>query len=268
MAESFVIGSSLAAFKFAIKRDLKLISFFQETPFRYDKELYHKWAIISMLLSLNGQWLFKDMAVQGIIENDTLTAIGQIDKLADLKFDKLYIFDEANLVGLPQPKKEAERNLKVADYLRANPGVRLNFTILEDKTCDLANWIDIGYSECFFHKNRIDEKKVAVAFSYCTEQQLSEQEWSEAMVRIKFRKMLTKRILDEGIFKTSREATNGMSMFNLRREVVRLWRDTYKDTKNLKFIRNYNEDTTDIFYKIKNVKLQRLVNCLLQKKAL
>jgi len=181
--ESFPPGLDLAhLFYKNIERNLK--------GFKEDKQIgaskSELWKRLLFMHSLSGLSPLSSHAASIRIDNkNSIKIMTQDFKSVSMKFNKLRVFDDENILGLEQPTKEIKR-YKVIDWIDVKSGMVHPYDFMKSS-------IDFVREVYFYPSERIDgksNKKDLVSVSYLNEQQLNDHDFSDTMARFKIQKMM------------------------------------------------------------------------------
>ena len=181
--ESFPLGLDTAhLFYKNVERDLK--------GFKEDKQIgaskSELWKRLLFVYSLAGlSPLSNHAASMRIDSKNSIKVMTQDFKSVSMKFNKLRIFDDEDILGLAQPKEETKK-YKVVDWIDVKSGMVHPYDFLKSS-------IDFVREVYFYPSERIDgksNKKDLVSISYLDEQQLQDHDFSDTMARFKILKMM------------------------------------------------------------------------------
>ena len=198
-----VIGGCLPSLLYAFKCNLPIIFAKPRPPFRYDKvekeydlsflglepfEMYYQrqvWERLLLLLGLSGNLPLSDNAAGLRIVDNTLTATTNNHRVVKFRFNKLVVFDDMNVFGLPPMAGEIKEKNRVIDWVNVRSGAKHQHYEIHDDA-DFVNHI------IFYPSDRSDNKtlKDLVAISYLTDEQILDHDYSDAMVKFKVLKMM------------------------------------------------------------------------------
>ena len=197
------------------------------------------------VLSLSGLNPLSDKVVSIRLNDDnTLRAVTERSQIV-FKYEKLFIFDDANVHGLPDKLENINEDLyKVFDWIIMKSCTTHPYEYFETSD-DFVNEVFFYPSERFdgYHAT----KKDAVAISYLTEKQLQDSEYSDTYAKFKVLDIMK----EAGI----RGARNGRDMLDKtkykyyalkiepeKRETMSLQKTLYEDTNNIEFMHDSEED--------------------------
>jgi hypothetical protein len=143
------------------------------------------WKRLLFVHSLAGLSPLSTCAASIRVDKNFIRAMTQDFKSISMKFDKLRIFDDENILGLDQPLKGGKK-YKVIDWIDVKSGMVHPYDFLKSS-------IDFVREVYFYPSVRIDgksNKKDLVSVSYLDEQQLNDHDFSDTMARFKILKMM------------------------------------------------------------------------------
>ena len=201
--DTIVIGGCLPSLLYAFKNDLPVIFSKPRPPFRYDKiqkdydlsflglepfEMYYQrqvWERLLLLLGLSGNLPLSDNASGLRIVDNILTATTNNHRVVKFSFNKLVVFDDMNVFGLPPMAGEIKEKNRVIDWVNVRSGAKHQHNEIRDDA-DFVNHI------IFYPSDRSDNKtlKDLVAISYLTDEQILDHDYSDTMVKFKALKMM------------------------------------------------------------------------------
>ena len=197
------------------------------------------WRYIVYILSLGGLCPLADKAEAIRVEENRLIVTTVSSKVIKFDFDKLTIFDDKNVYGLPAPPKEGGR-LKVIDWINVRSGMKHEFDRIEN-TSDFVKYIH------FYPSERIDgdsDKKDAVAISYMLEKELNDYKYSDTYVKFKVRELMKNAGVNgkkNGFDYKGDQKHIDIKLEPSRREIKKE-EGVYKDTESIKFVRKTAEE--------------------------
>jgi hypothetical protein len=229
--DKVVVGGTLSALKFAKENHLPIIIYKPTPPHRFSEEHSDgEFGRLAFLLSLVGQIPF-DEKVDSIRyeKNNSLRISTRNAFLFVVQFNKLIIFSDDGVVGLPAPISKTSEMFEVIDWINVRSGMSHDHEKIED-TSDFVKCIH------FYPTDRLDgyhpNKKDAAAISYMTIEQLEDLDWSDTYVRFKVLDMMK----EVGI----RGQSCGKSRYALKietalREVFPLGKNVYPEINDVEF---------------------------------
>jgi hypothetical protein len=280
-AENLVIGSGLNAAAFSYLNGYPLIINKQELPFRFDyfdtdfdlsslniindktilkgkenekvfgnykTEVYRH---LIFVLALAGLCPLSDKVGSIRLKDDSLlNIVTDSSRMIKIKFDQLFVFDDKNITGLPEPLESLnEKMFKVLDWIDVTCCTTHPYQYFETD--------DNFTREMFFYPTeRMDgyqpDKKDLVSVSYLSESQLHDYEYSDTYAKFKILNIMK----EAGI----RGRRNGRDQKNKekykyyalkiepqKREVIPLQKNLYEDTDNIEFMYESEEDIIQSF---------------------
>ena len=198
-----VIGGCLSSLLYAYKNNLPVIFINPKPPFRYDKieseydlsflglepfEMYYQrqvWERLLFLLGLSGNLPLSNNAAGLRVVDNLLTVTTANHRVIKFQFDKLIIFDDEGIFGLPMMSGQIAGKNRVIDWVNVRSGCSHPHNELNSGD-DFVNKI------IFYPSDRSDNKnlKDLVSISHLTDEQLQDHDYSDTMVRFKVKKMM------------------------------------------------------------------------------
>jgi len=139
------------------------------------------WERLYFQLSLAGLNPLADKVASLRVQDKTLKAFTHKARMAKIKFEKLIVFCEDAVMGLPLPKTIPKKKYKVYDWINVRCGLKHEWDWIED-TSAFVNCI------LFYPTDRIVGDQVykdACAISYLSEEELDNFEFSDVNTRFK-----------------------------------------------------------------------------------
>lgn len=226
-AECAVVGCNYEALKFAEDNNLPIVYCEHEPPHFFDEESVEQFSELCFYLSLQGLVPFGEMIDSMRIhpEDFTLELTMGVKKYTML-YEKLYIFSDKNLKGLPTPTKK-NTNFKVLDWLDVT-SCSGNFNTIKTED-DFVNSIHFYPS---FRTSR-DGFSDAVSVSYMTEDDLGDDSKCDTYARLKSINLMS----SAGI--TGTKMGSGrfrpLQVSHSHREVIPLEQNEYEELPGLEF---------------------------------
>ena len=279
--DNVVVGNGLNAVLFAYLNNYTLINNGHRIPFRFDflaltdvlshlvvpqeeiilqgkeekisfgtpKEDIYKHLLF--VLSLAGLNPLSDKVVSIRLDDDnTLRVVTERSQIG-FKYEKLFIFDDTNVHGLPDKLENINEGLyKILDWIIMKSCTTHPYEYFETSD-DFVNEVFFYPSERFdgYHPT----KKDAVVVSYLTEGQLHDSSYSDTYVKFKVLDIMK----EAGI----RGARNGRDMLDktkykhyalkiepAKREITSLQKNLYEDTNNIEFVHDSEEDIINKYF--------------------
>ena len=267
--EEVVIGSGLNAAAYSYIKNVPLVLNSPGSPFEFDylnpeidldkiglknigKELntpdgvklvglpkVDAWRYVVYMLSLGGLCPLADKTETIRVEEGRLTVTTASSRVIKLDFDKLTIFDDKNVHGLPPPPEQTGR-LKVIDWINVRSGMKHEF----DQIVTASDFVKCIH---FYPSERIDgdsDKKDAVAISYMLEEELNDYKYSDTYVKFKVRELMKNAGINgkkNGFDYKGDQKHVDVKLEPSRRETQKE-EGLYKDTESIKFMRKTAEE--------------------------
>ena len=196
-----VIGGCIKSLLYAFFHELPIIFAKPQPPFRFDVlpdcdvgvlGLEHKdrtqleiWERLVFLLGMAGLMPISSDDNKLRVADNTLTVISG-NSATKFNFNKLVIFDDEQVKGLPRVAREEKKKNTVIDWVNVRSGCNHNIPYLVDDEGSFVNKI------IFYPTERSDNKKHKdlVAISHLTDQQLQDFDFSDTMARFKIIRMM------------------------------------------------------------------------------
>ena len=106
MSESYTYGSSLRALEHADQNNTKLIIGDLKFPRVFEPEhVKQAWGLLYSKLMLNGQIFGGDSVRNSRVSDNDITIVCRGTIVREVEYDKLYVFDDKNISGLPAATK-------------------------------------------------------------------------------------------------------------------------------------------------------------------
>mgnify|MGYP003135624502 FL=1 len=219
--DTIVIGGSLQALLYAYIHELPTIYVEEKIPFRFDEtkhvNLAHigldpdqpysnseLWARLKFFLGLAGLLPMSDKAASIRVNDNQLSVVTKRSRNIKFNFNKLVVFDDEEVFGLPTIKKKTAEKSRVLDWVNVRSGCSHSILHLHSDGEFVKDII-------FYPTDRSDNRnlKDLVAVSYLTEEQINDFNYSDTMAKFKIIEMMK----DAGI----RGARNGRDVNNPER---------------------------------------------------
>jgi len=237
--QRIVIGSSLESVLFASKNDCSLILNKVSLPEIFEQKETKDWNHLVFLLSMAGKIPFSDKVTSiRILEDEKkLKVYTKRERMVEVECEKVFVFDDENVEGLPLPKL-TEKNPKkmILDWINVRAGMTHEYHTIETGD-DFVNEI------VFYKSPRIDgdhDYKDLVAISYLTDEQIKDHSYSTLMTLYK-----TKDIMKQYGIKGPRNGRDvsdpekykyySIKLESDRRQIKKIHMDAYEDTDFLSF---------------------------------
>lgn len=162
------------------------------------------WSRLNFLLGLSGLLPLGPNAESMRVRDNQLSVITKHARNIKFNFNKLVVFDNEQISGLPQITSEKRGRNRVVDWVNVRSGCTHDFLHLQGDD-------DFVKEIIFYPTDRSDNRnlKDLAAISYLTDEQLADFDYSDTMVKFK----VTKMMKEAGI----RGARNGRDVNNPER---------------------------------------------------
>ena len=214
--DTIVIGGTLPAFLYAFFNELPLICVGSKPPFEFDevssdidfdsiglryktfktypnyeryygkeKRLLRLWERTGFLLGTAGLMPVSTFAENMRVVDNQLRIATERQRTAKINFNKLVVFDDKEISGLPSVRKRKEGKNRVIDWFSVSSGCNHGFDLLEDPD-DFINKV------VFYPTKRSGNNKLKDLYteSFLTDEQLQDFDYSDTMARFKVLKMM------------------------------------------------------------------------------
>ena len=252
--ETIVIGGGLNALLFSYYNNFPCIFVDPCPPFKFDvfdegidlslfgaanskKEII--WQRLTASLSLGGQLPMSDKIEAISIQDNKLKAITSNSRLGRFEFDKLIIFDDGKIRGLPPIRKQKIGKYRIFDWFHVRSGMEHDHDSLETKD-DFIQKVIFYPSDRFGNQTSGRLRKDLVAISYLDSDEVDNFDYSSTMARFK----ITQMMKEAGI-KGARNGkdTNNPSLYryysvkveSMEREVFRSIQTFYAEDPRFEF---------------------------------
>ena len=252
--ETIVVGGGLSALLYSYYNDCTCIFSKPDIPFEFDvfdgapdfsflgvKEPNRLviWQRLVASLSLGGLLPMSDKVESMSIQGHHLKAITSNSRLGRFEFEKLIVFDDKNIRGLPKIRKQEIGKCRVIDWFHVRSGMEHDHNLFETED-DFIQKVIFYPSDRFGNQTSGRLRKDLVALSYLDENQIDDFDYSDTMAKFK----ITQMMKDAGI----KGARNGKDTYNpniyryyspkieaVEREVSRDVRTSYDDDERFEF---------------------------------
>lgn len=246
--DTIVIGGGLNAKIYAYYTKCPCIYRDDNAPFRFDmlqKELVQKlqgqdsknslqsWETITFLLGVAGQLPMGDKVSSMNVRDNLLKVTTSNSRLGRFEFNKLVIFDDTEIYGLPLVKRREVGKSRVVDWFDVRSGMEHDHDSFETEESFVQRVI--FYPSDRFGKQKSGRvRKDLVAISYLDQDEIGDFDYSSTMARFKILQMMK----DAGI----KGARNGRDTYNPN--IYRYYSPKIEVTQREIFpdIKNYYED--------------------------
>ena len=211
-----VIGGGLNAKLYAYYNNFPCVYRGFDAPFRFDefeKELssfetqnmLQAHEQINFILGLSGQLLMGDKAQSLNIRDNLLKVATHNSRLGRFEFNKLIIFNDIGVSGLPLIKRKEIGKSRVLDWFDVRSGMEHDHDMFKTED-DFVRQVIFYPSDRFGNQASGRVRKDLVAVSFLDEEQTNDFEYSDTMARFKILQMMK----DAGI----KGARNGRDTYN------------------------------------------------------
>ncbi len=214
--DTIVIGGDLNAKIYAYYTKCPCIYGGDAAPFRFDMlekgmplfkttNMLQTFEKINFILGLSGQLPMGNKVSSINIRDNLLKATTKDSRLAKFEFNKLIIFDDKDVYGLPLIKEKKVGKSRVLDWFNVRSGMEHDHDLFATQD-DFVRGVIFYPSDRFGNQASGRVRKDLVATSYLEEEQVKDFEYSDTMARFKILQMMK----DAGI----KGARNGRDMNN------------------------------------------------------
>jgi len=242
--EIIVIGGGLSALLYSYYNNLPCIFSKSSVPFGFDvfdggydfsflgveePNRLVIWQRLITSLSLGGQLPMSDKTESISIQDNKLKAVTGNSRLGRFEFDKLVVFDDRDIRGLPPTRGQEVGKCRVIDWFHVRSGMEHNHNSLETED-DFIQKVIFYPSDRFGNQTSERIRKDLVAISCLEQDQLDDFDYSDTMAKFK----ITQMMKDAGI----RGARNGRDTYNpniyryYSPKIEAAERQIFKDVKN------------------------------------
>lgn len=227
-----VLGGTLNALLYSYHKNAPLIINKLSPPHRFetfeDQPALELWNKLFFILSLSGLNLGGDKVRNTRIKENEIIMATKNARVLKAAFEKLMVFDDEEVGGLPLPEKENE-NFIVLDWMIGRSCDKHDYDLLKTEE-NLVRELH------FYPSERVDGNhpytKDMVAISHLNERQLNDFEYSDTYARFKAIQMLK----DSGV----KGKKGGIRHYALKlevekREIRKEKMSSYKNLKNIEF---------------------------------
>jgi hypothetical protein len=188
--DELIIGANLSALCHSYIHKVPVIFTKQSLPIKFDmhgkwKENLELYRNLSLALPLANFMPFSNLASSIRLENDNLLKVATNNGfVANVKFNKLLVYDDSSISGIPAPISKTSNLNWIVDWFDINTGGYhdLELIVSEDKFVSKIH---------FYTSTRVPYTgKDAASVSLIEDKHLQEFEFSQTASRIKTRKMM------------------------------------------------------------------------------
>ena len=163
------------------------------------------WQRLIISLSLAGLLPMGDKVVSLGVQKDKLKASTHNSRLGRFEFNKLIIFDDKDIRGLPKVKEQQFGKCRVIDWFHVRSGMEHDHNLFETED-NFIQKVIFHPSDRFGNQTSGRLRKDLVAISYLDENQIDDFDYSDTMAKFK----ITQMMKDAGI----KGARNGRDTYN------------------------------------------------------
>ena len=220
MTSLLTIGSSLESLQYAYQHNTKLILNRLSFPDKFEpSHIKNAWGLLYTKLMLGGKIIGGDSVnkhVQIVCERNVVNAI---------EYDKLYVFCDKNIIGLPDPTQAIDE-YEVVDILKA-------VGLVSQPIHKLINTQDKLVKKLYIIKETNIAPIEIYSVSELTKEELQDFEYSDTMVKFK-----SEHLLGENNFVgvTGNSAARRPINLEVVKRIVRKKMDRYEETERIQFI--------------------------------
>jgi len=197
------------------------------------------WQRLITSLSLGALLPMGDKVASLSVQENKLKASTHNSRLGRFEFDKLIVFDDKGIRGLPKVKEQQFGKCRIIDWFHVRSGMEHDHNLFETKD-DFIQKVIFYPSERFGNQKSGRLRKDLVAISHLDEDQINDFDYSDTMAKFK----ITQMMKDAGI----RGARNGRDTYNpkiyryyspkieaVEREIIRDVKSFYCDDERFEF---------------------------------
>ena len=237
--DTIVIGGTLNAKMYAYYNKCPCIYGGNAAPFEFDllppgaplggQFEIQVWKEVTFALSLAGKLPLGDKVFSLSVQDSTLKAMTSNSRLAKFSFEKLVIFDDKIIQGLPPLRRSKIGKSRVIDWFDVRSGMEHQHDSLETDN-DFIKEVVFYPSTRFGNQKSNRVRKDLVSISYLDEEQVNDFEYSSTMARFKILKMMK----DAGIkgARNGRDANNPNLYRYYSPKIEATQREVFPDVKN------------------------------------
>jgi hypothetical protein len=248
--DKIVIGGDLRSLLFAVTHNYPVIFVNPSPPFRFDvidgdldlskfgfteqrevNEL-ELWERMFFILGLSGLCPLSSRAQSMRVKENTLIIATENLRVIKAKFNKLVVFEPAQLQTLPEVVREEKKDDRAIDWFNVRYGCKHELDVLHGKD----NFISRIH---FYPTDRSDNKtlKDAVSISYLDEIQIQDLDFSEYMARFKVEHMMKESGIRGPIngYRNKKPIYLGVKIEHAERQIVSQTKRFYRSDDRYKF---------------------------------
>lgn len=200
------------------------------------------------------------------VQENKLKASTHNSRLGRFEFDKLVIFDDKSIRGLPRVRDQQVGRCKVIDWFHVRSGMEHEHDLLETED-DFIQKVIFYPSERFGNQTSGRMRKDLVAISYLDEDQINNFDYSDTMAKFKIVQMMK----DAGI----KGARNGRDTYNpniyryyspkieaVEREILRDIKSFYHDDERFQFHYDTPEEIIENYFRDRDSYASKIASLL------
>ena len=273
---TIVIGGGLSAKVYAYYNKCPCVYRSPNAPFRFDMlqdgaylgsaNSLSVWEKIGFALGLSGQLPMGNKAASLNVRDNVLRVTTHNSRLGRFSFNKLVVFDDTDLHGLPAIRRQEIGKSRVIDWFDVRSGMEHQHDSFETDD-DFVRKVIFYPSDRFGTQKSGRVRKDLVSISYLDEAQVNDFEYSSTMARFKILKIMK----DSGI-KGARNGrdTNNPNIYRYyspkieatQREVFPDVKNYYEDDSRFEFRYDTPEAIIKEFHKEPDSYTSKLINLL------
>lgn len=275
--DTIVVGGGLSAKMYAYYNKCPCIYGSVNAPFRFDlleeglslfetKNKLQTFEKINFILGISGQSPMGDKVVSMNIRDNLLKVSTINSRLGIFEFNKLIVFDDKEVYGLPMIKRKEIGKSRVLDWFDVRSGMEHDHDMFKTED-DFVRQVIFYPSDRFGNQASGRIRKDLVAVSFLDEEQINDFEYSDTMARFKILQMMK----DAGI----KGARNGRDVNNpevyryyspkieaTQREIIPDVTNYYEEDPRFEFRYDTPEEIIKEFYKEPDSYASKLINLL------
>jgi len=220
---NITVGGSLKALQWAYQFGTKLIINELSFPPPYEPPgVKLAWGLLYYKLMMDGKIIGGD-SVNGIkINDDDISVICKNNVVNKLAYDKITLFDDKNIMGLPDIKKEIDQ-FTVIDTMRS-----VSFVFKDTSFSHITG--DNFVKEIYVQKDYINSPVKIAVVSSLNKKQLNDFDFSDTMAKFK-----TETILKDMGF-TGNFMKRDEIVLEVQERIVKPKMNIYEEAEKIKFI--------------------------------
>ena len=226
MTSLLTIGSSLESLQYAYQHNTKLILNRLSFPDKFEpSHIKNTWGLLYTKLMLDGKIIGGDTVKRIRITDEHVQVVCERNVINTIEYDKLYIFCDKNIIGLPDPTQAIDE-YEVVDILKA-------VALVSRPIHKLINTKDKLVKKLYIIKETNITPIEIYSVSQLTKEELQNFEYSDTMVKFK-----SEHLLGENNFVGPTGNSTARRPINLEvaKRIVRKKMDRYEETERIQFI--------------------------------